>query len=842
MVRQDLLEVLIMVMIKATRMYFHTHGKVAVIISMLLLGDVPLEAEDGYRMPPQTIAALLDAAPTPATSLSPDKSRLLLLSRPAMPSIAEIAQPELRLAGLRINPRTNGPSRRSYFTDLILKSIADGSPTDQEEQSVSGLPKDGRIRNVRWSPDGSQVAFTITRDAGLELWSLEVASAHAVQLTPPIINDTYGAPYQWLPDNRTLITKCVLADRGLPPKAPQVPSGPIVQENLGTKSPAPTFQDLLQNTHDEELFDYYFTSQLAQVTVTGEFTKLGLPAIFKKAKPAPDGQHLLTETLHRPYSYLVRVTRFPVKIQVTDLAGKTQHKIADLPLAENIPISFGSVRTGPREVQWRADQPATLQWTEAQDGGDAGREAEIRDTLFTTAAPFHGQPVTLAKLALRYGGVEWGNDHLALVTEWWWSNRKLRTWIIDPSQPDLAAKLLFDRSFEDRYSDPGNPIMTSTPDGAQVILLTGNGTTAFYAGAGASPQGDRPFLDQMNFTTQQTKRIWQSEAPHFESVVDVIHPSEPTLLTRRESKTEPPNYYLRNLAQDSERALTSYPHPSPQLKNVQKELIRYQRADGVKLTATLYLPPDYKKEDGPLPLLMWAYPQEYKSADAAGQVTDSPYRFVRTHSHSPLLWLLHGYAVLDNPSLPIIGEGGVEPNDTYIRQLVSGAEAAVDEVVRRGVADRERIAIGGHSYGAFMAANLLAHSDLFRAAIARSGAYNRTLTPFSFQAEQRTFWQAPEVYSAMSPFMHADKVNEPILLIHGQADNNSGTFPMQSERYYNALKGLGATAKLVLLPHESHGYRARESVMHMAHEMTNWLDRYVKNAKPRQPSESRQED
>ncbi len=809
-------------------MIFHTPRKVAAVLTMALLGTAHLRAGEGYQMPPQAIADLLDAAPTPATSLGPDKKTLLLLARPALPSIAEVSQPELRLAGLRLNPRNCGPSRRSYFTQLTLKSIA-----DEVERPVEGLPPEARIRNVRWSTDGSRIGFTNTRDSGIELWVLEVTAARAKRLTQPIINDAYGAPYHWLPDNRTMIAKLVVEDRGQPPEPPQAPAGPVVQENLGLKSPVRTYQDLLQDPHDEELFDYYFTSQLALVTVNGKISRIGAPAIFGKAVPAPDGQYLFTETLHRPYSYLVQAPRFPTRLQITDLAGKTLRVIADLPLAENVPIAFGSVRTGPREAEWRADQPATLSWVVAQDGGDAGREAEIRDKLLELAAPFQSEPIVLTSLALRYGGVTWGNDQLALITEWWWPSRKVRTWVLNPAQAETPPTLLFDRSFEDRYSDPGYPITTANSYGAQVLLLTDSGTKAFYAGPGASAEGDRPFLDLLDFTTRQSERLWQSEAPYYENVVELLSPEQPILLTRRESQIQPPNYYVRDLGQKTDRALTHFPHPSPELKDVQKELIRYERADGVKLTATLYLPPGYQKSDGPLPMLMWAYPQEYKSADAASQVTDSPYRFVRTHSHSPLLWLLHGYAVLDDPSLPIIGEGGMEPNDTYVQQLVAGAQAAVAEVVRRGVADRERIAIGGHSYGAFMAANLLAHSDLFRAAIARSGAYNRTLTPFGFQAEQRTFWEAADVYFAMSPFMHADKVNEPILLIHGQADNNSGTFPMQSERFYNALKGLGATAKLVLLPHESHGYRARESVMHMAYEMTHWLDQYVKNAKPR---------
>jgi dipeptidyl aminopeptidase/acylaminoacyl peptidase len=515
--------------------------------------------------------------------------------------------------------------------------------------------------------------------------------------------------------------------------------------------------------------------------------------------------------------------------------------MADLPPAEEVPLGISAVPTGPREFSWRADAANTLCWAEARDGGDPKRPAEVRDVVSCLAAPFDAEPRVVAKTALRLDSVRWGSDRLALVSEWWWENRKTRTWVIDPSAPATEPVLLFDRSFEDRYSDPGAPVLRETPQGTRVLLTADGGRTIFLSGAGASPEGDRPFLDRLNLETRATARMFHSQPPHFELAAAVLDADRGVILTRRESATAPPNFFVRDLSAGIDRALTRFPHPQPQLLNVYKEQTRYERDDGVTLTGTLYLPPGTKPEHGPFPMLMWAYPQEFKSAAAAGQVTDSPHRFVRTSPSSPLLWLVHGYAVLDDPSPPIVGEGDAEPNDTYVTQLVAGAKAAVDEAVRRGVADRDRIAIGGHSYGAFMTANLLAHSDLFRAGIARSGAYNRTLTPFSFQAEERTFWQAPQVYMEMSPFTHAPTITEPILLVHGEADNNSGTFPMQSERFYASLKGLGGRARLVLLPHESHGYRARESLMHVAYETTRWLDKYVTTRPaPATPSTSTQ--
>jgi len=776
-------------------------------------------------MPPKTMADLVDARVMPAASVGPDRQWMLLMEQPSLPPISELAEPELRLAGLRINPRTNGPSRASYFCKLTLKHI-----DDRTERDIGNLPDGARIGYVSWSPDGKRVAFAVTGDAGIELWVAEVRRARAERLMTGRLNAACGSPFCWLSDSRTLICRIVPPDRGPAPEAPRVPAGPTIQENTGKKAPARTYQDLLKNPYDETLFEYYLASQVVRVAVDRASSAIGPAGLITRAQPAPDGRHVLVETLHRPFSYLVPLFRFPNRVEVWDLDGRVVHQVADLPLAEEVPIDFDAVPTGPRSFGWRADEAATLHWTEARDGGDPRAEADTRDRVFLLPAPFKAEPVPLMSLGMRTAHVAWGDEDLALVSESWWQTRRTRTWAVSPGRPQAEPRLVFDRSWEDRYSDPGRPLVQPTPNGTHVLLTANNGHTLFLAGPGACPDGDRPFLDEFDLATKKTRRLWQSEAPYYESPVQLLDHEKQRLLTFRESTTEPPNMFLRDLRANHVRQLTHFPHPAPQLKDLHKELIRYKRDDGVDLTATLYLPVGHKPDDGPLPMLMWAYPREYKSASVAGQVQDSPYRFIRIAPHSPLLWLTQGYAVLEGPTMPIVGEGDEQPNDTYVEQLVASARAAVEEVVRRGVADRERIAIGGHSYGAFMTANLLAHSDLFRAGIARSGAYNRSLTPFGFQAEERTFWEAPEVYFTMSPFMQAAKISKPLLLIHGAADNNSGTFPMQSERLYHALKGLGATARLVLLPHESHGYRARESVMHVLWEMTEWLDKYVKNA------------
>jgi len=565
------------------------------------------------------------------------------------------------------------------------------------------------------------------------------------------------------------------------------------------------------------------------VTLKGEVTPIGQPGIVWDFDPSPDGEYILVHTLHRPYSYIVPAGRFPMRIEVLDMNGRVLHEVADQPLRDEIPIARGSTYVGPRGVQWRSDAGAMLSWVEALDRGDAAAEADERDRIFLLDEPFTGVPEILMTLKLRFDDVLWRTGNLAVATEWWWETRTVRAWRVHPDAPKTEPSLLVDRSWEDRYNDPGKPVMAINEMGRNVLLTAEDGLDIYLIGDGASPEGDRPFLDAFDLNTGESTRLFRSEAPYYERPVALLDGVR-RILTRRESVDEVPNYFLRDLETGELTQITTFPHPTPQLLGIEKELITYEREDGLQLSGTLYLPADYDPDtEGPLPMVMWAYPREFKSADAAGQIDDSPYRFNRVGWWSPLLWLTQGYSVLDGPAMAIVGEGDEDPNDTYVSQLVSSAAAAVDEVVRRGVADRGRIAIGGHSYGAFMTANLLAHSDLFAAGLARTGAYNRTLTPFGFQSEDRTLWEAAEVYFEMSPFMHADKVNEPLLMVHGEADNNSGTFPMQSERFYSAIKGLGGTVRLVMFPHESHSYRARESLLHLLWETEEWLDRYVKS-------------
>ena len=795
------------------------------IIILCLLVLPSLSADEGYKMPPKAIADLVDAPVTPNVSLSPDKKHILILERSSLPSIEELSQPELRLAGLRINPFTNGRSRSNNYKSIIIQNIKSG-----KQKRVKGLPKNAKILNVIWSPNGKQIAMSVINVNQINLYLAEAKNGKAKLLINRPLNTIYGSSVYWLNDSKGLIIKGIVEDRSDVPKLNTVPNGPILQENLGKVSPARTYQDLLTSPYDEDLLDYYMSAQVFHVNIKGKMRKIGKPGIIRRAEPSPDGDYILMETIHRPYSYLVPIYRFPTLVQVLDSRGEIIQTLRDMPLAESIPIGRDAVRSGPRSFGWRSDVGSTIYYVNALDEGDPNADVSYRDELFSISPPFMStEAQSLVKLELRYSSVMWGDKNNALISARRWKERRTTTWHLDPL--NNKTRKIIDRSYEDRYNDPGSPMMEKNIFGRSVLALV-DGRKIFMSGNGASQDGDLPFVDEYDVITKQSKRLWRSEAPYYESGISIIDKKNNIILTRRESKDEPPNYMLRGLKDNSLNPVTQFEHPYPQMKNLYKEMLTYKRNDGIDLSATLYLPPGRKPSDGPLPLLVWAYPREFKTSKAASQVVGSPHRFFSINpassSSSALIMLSYGYAILMGATMPIIGEGDQEPNDSFIKQLVGSAQAAADIMVERNITTRDQIGIGGHSYGAFMTANLLAHSDIFQAGIARSGAYNRSLTPFGFQSEQRTFWEAPEIYFEMSPFMHAQKVNEPILLIHGEADNNSGTFPVQSKRYYHALKGHGATAKLVLLPNESHGYKARESVMHVLWETANWLDTYVK--------------
>jgi dipeptidyl aminopeptidase/acylaminoacyl peptidase len=831
---------------------------------------------------------ILEAPANPVTSISPNGQWVLVtISDPRTVTISDMADSAYYLAGskIRANPdfRIENIGIRSgtvygaagnvertlpipaggrigstewagnwvsMGNQLAYTTIANGKMAlDIYDPDDAGRVKHivapglaGKIRDLDWSRNAVHLAFTETTPAGTSLWVADVLAGQARRLTPPMLNFTTARGNivddpgcTWLDGLSPLVCRLWPANRGAPPKNAGVPEGVIVQESYGRSAPARTYEYLLQSPTDEALFDYYFTDQISLVGVNGKITPVGTPGIHARVTPSPNGKYLLVETIQRPYSYQVPMDVFPSRTEVWDLNGKVLREIRNSHIAEEAPSARDAVLPGIRSAEWRPDAPATLVMVEALDKGNPRNTVPKRDQVTLLSAPFTGAAVSFVQTEYRYGGITWVSPKTAFLTERLSRGARQRVWMIDPSAPNGGTpKLIWDRSTEDRYSNPGTWVYTLNPAANRYFpLRSTDGRYLYLRGSGASPEGDRPFLDRFDLTTGKSERLWQSVAPNYEQTLQVLDPVAARIITQRESSTDPPNVFARNLRDKSVIQVTKLGDPAPYFANVKSELITYTRPDGVKLSATLYLPPGYDKSQGRLPFFFWAYPREFQSADAASQLAGSPYEFKRPGRQNYLMLLMHGYGVLDGPTMPIVGMGGKEPNDSYVQQLVASAQAAVDKIVDMGVADRDRIGIGGHSYGAFMTVNLLAHSDIFRTGIAESGAYNRTLTPFGFQAEPRTYWEAPEVYNAMSPFNYANKIKAPVLLIHGQRDDNSGTFPIQSERLFAAIKGNGGDVRYIQLPLEPHGYTARETQRHLLWEYINWLDKYVKNAPPR---------
>lgn len=782
-------------------------------------------ADLGYQMPPKIMADLVDAPRRPGVTLSDNKQWLAILHRPGAPSISDLAQPEEKLAGLRINANVFGPSRSSGYTKIEIRSIS-----GDRVIPVDDLPE-GKVMSTSFSPDSKHLAYVVEDSAGLTLWSFNLEQEQSKRVADVYLNASLGGSrYLWKRDSSGFYTRITVANPMDRPSRSIATAEPIIQVTSGEKAAVRTYSNLLKTPYDAKLFEFLTTSQMVSISLNGKVQKLGRPAIYSRYSQSPDGNYLLVSQYQKPFSYLVPASRFPMLTEIWTPSGDLITQVADLPSGENIPKGFDSVIEGRRNIAWRGDLAATLFWAEAQDGGDMAADVDFHDAVYTWSAPFKSTPKLLQKVERRFAGIEWGNSNFAVIGDWRFSDRQYRAWKFSPDNPLAEKKLFQQRSYNDRYNDPGNFVTETNKYGVNVIKVSSDNTSVFLTGNGASPEGNIPFMDTFDFSNGEKQRLWQSEAPYYERIVATLDQSANKVLTLREAKTEQPNFFVRDLKNTTVNQFTQFPHPSPAFANVSKETIKYQRSDGVDLSGTLYLPPDYDKSQGPLPVLMWAYPLEYKDKAVASQVTDSPYEFVRVSYWGPLPHLSQGFAVFDDPKMPIIGADDNLPNDSFRQQLIDSAQAAVDVLVERGIADPDRIAIAGHSYGAFMVANLLAHSDLFAAGIARSGAYNRTLTPFGFQGEERSFWEGQSVYATMSPFFHAEKINEPMLMIHGKEDPNSGTFPMQSERMFAAMKGLGGNARLVMLPHEQHGYRARESLMHLLWEQQRWLDKFVAKA------------
>ena len=780
-----------------------------------------------YQTPSKEIHDLVDVSLAPSVVMDDAKDFMIFLYRDdAYKSIADLSSEELRLAGLRIDPKTNIGSRISYYNNLKVQDLRTDPVTLIQ---VRGLPNNAKLANIKFSPDQKKIAMTQTTSSGVEVWYVDLSTFVAKRLTEAKSNANLGQVIHWFKDSENLLVKMIPNNRlALINSKSAIPSGPTVSVSNGREAPNRTYQDLLKNKNDEHNFEQLALSELHKVSLKGSSVLWLAGAMYQDISFSPDGEYLMISAIKRPFSYLVPNSRFPSTRVIYTKEGNKVSKVAETPLIEDLPKGFMAVPSGRRNFGWRNDRPASLVFVNALDGGNPDTVVAFRDEVFQLEAPFDEMPVSMLKTQNRFSRIVWGNKNFAIAYDYWWNTRNKKTYLFNPSIPSEGIELLFDQNYQDLYNDPGSFITRKNKLGKQVLAI--KGSRAFLKGEGYSDEGQFPFLDEINLKSKTKNRLYQSQYKNkIERFID-FDVKKNQLLVRIESPSDYPNYFFRDFDRGELKQMTKFENPFIGIKDVHKEVISYKRADGLELSAILYLPVDYdQKKKEKMPMILWAYPREFKDQLSAEQKTSNPNAFTFPYYGSPIYWVTKGYVILDKASFPILGVGNKEPNDTFIKQLVGNAEAAIDAADALGYIDRNRVAVGGHSYGAFMVANLLSHTDLFAAGIARSGAYNRTLTPFGFQSEQRSYWEAPEVYYSMSPFMHADKMKTPLLLIHGEADNNSGTYPMQSMRYFNALKGLGSEARLVLLPKESHGYRAKESILHLLWEQDQWLEKYVKN-------------
>ena len=793
---------------------------------LIILARIIAQENLNYQQPPNEILNLVDVKLPPRVLMDENKKYMVCIYRDAFKTIKELSEKEMRLAGLRINPKTNIGSRTNYYKDIKIANLRRKKTVLRR---VRGLPTEPRLANFIWSPDQTSIAFTNTTFHGVELWVLNVSGGVVKKLTDANVNANLGDAVNWYQDGKSLLVKLVPGNREeITDSENVIPIGPRISSNDGKKAQNRTYQDLLKNRIDEHNFEQLALSEIHKVNLYGKKTLWQESDMYRNISFSPNGEFVMVTKIQKPFSYLVPYSRFPSKTIIYTKSGDTVRTLVEVPLIEDLPKGFMAVRKGKRNFSWRNDKPSSVYYSIALDEGDPENKVSFRDEIFQLDAPFQGAPLSLIKTENRYYKILWCNDSVAVANDYWWKNRNTKSYLFNPLNPSDEPQIISDRNYQDRYSDPGDFVENRNQYGRYVLALK-NGKI-FFLGDGFTEQGQFPFLDQLNINTLEKKRLYESEYTDRMETLQRYDIGKDELLVRIQSPTDYPNYYFRYLDKNKLDQITQFDNPFKGLQNVYKDVIKYKREDGLDLSATLYLPADYNQNiKEKLPMIMWAYPREFKDRSSASQTTQNPNKFTYPYWGSPIYWLTKGYVILDNVSFPILGIEDNEPNDDFRNQLVANAKAAIDAVDSMGFINKERVAIGGHSYGAFMVANLLSHSNLFAAGIARSGAYNRTLTPFGFQSEERNYWEAPEIYYQMSPFMHADKIKTPILLIHGEADNNSGTYPLQSQRYFNALKGLGVTTRLVILPKESHGYRAKESILHLLWEQDQWLEKYIKN-------------
>ena len=809
------------------------------------------QLQSSYIMPPAPITDYINRDKNLASldRISPGGNYFLIPSTTELSTAELMSQKIYRLAMLKVTPATNRELDHSTYGIYALKIF---SLKDKTSRQVK-LPPDSFFSDMVWSPDGKKIAFLAHLPNGTQVWIADAETGTAEALSDAPVMATIAARpqsgrssatpsrmLQWTSDG-SLVTLLVPSNRGAEPVLNPVPAGPIVRHSLDKPTPTRTLPFLLRTPHDADLFRYYTTAQPAILARGRAPQIIGAPAMYLSISVSPDGKYLLTDRIIEPFSYLVGYDAFPHQYEVMDIAGNILATVSKAPaeLALRRDGDAGGADL-PRDLAWRPDgKGLSFIMTEPRDKKAEGAQeaSERQERIMLLELPFAmDRAKVLVSSARRISEVSYSRDGryvFATLAERPRAGGKRLQDIAAydlTSEPPQAFVLAKGIDPEDVVNLPGTLMTRTTGNGIGYAAVSADGQAGFLESPGHKADfKPRPFIDRVIIRTGEKRRVFEGSADMYERPLAALDGDLTHLIVSRESSRKAPDSYLWTNEGFGEN-LTNNKDPYPDLTACKRIDFEFQRSDGVTVHGRISLPLNYK-EGTRVPAVFWDYPREYGTSEeyARGAITSrnnnayTPLSFLRWSD----LWLTQGYALVYT-DIPILGKATAY-NDNYLTHLLDSVYGAIRKLDQMGLIDMDRLGHGGHSYGAFATANLLAHSPFFKAGIAGDGAYNRTLTPMTFQQERRYFWEATTTYLEMSPFFYADQINAPLLMYHGGDDDNSGTYLIQSERMMQALTGLGKKAVLYIYPFEAHSPRCKETYLDIWARWIDWFDKYVKN-------------
>ena len=847
--------------------------------------------KESYATPPPELA---DAVLAPRhlnvtlSSVSPDKKWFVDEIGDGPVVMKTFSKPFHELGGVFIDHKANRARTLTIRNNAGIQLI---SATDGSRKPIQ-VPAGLRVSNATWSPDGTAIAYFGHAEDATHIYIADVASGKSRQLSKIPILATMVSSFEFTDNGRQIAAVVIPDGRAAMPTAPTAPTGPTVKLSDSAKNRLRTFPSLMSTPYEKDLLKWHATGQLALIDVKqGTVKKFGKPDMIRSVDFAPDGKYARVTRMVEPFSYDVPVNNFGSVEEVWDATGTSLVKLNERPLNLGVqddtqdPPAAGGGRgaqqnqQGRRELAWRADgQGLTYVEQEAapertgRRGGQAGDTADDQDAasaqrggrgapqppqrkdrVYQWTAPFtDATKKVIYEHPTRLSGHRFSPDMKVLFfSERAGQNTLDKAVYLDaPAQTYTLARYRAD----DIYVNPGSivGVRGAAPAGggrgggrggagaagSTPVLMSADSEHVFYQGTSYAKNpndvGPKTFIDKVAIKTGTKTRIYESDNTDvYERVSTIIDPDAGSFIVTREGPTEVPQQYL---VQNGQRlALTKNQDVTPDLTKMKLERFTVERPDGFKFRVTVNLPQNFIPGSRP-PALFWFYPREFADQDSYDRPdrTFNKNAFPNFGTRSMEFFTRLGYAVVE-PDSPIVGAQGAM-NDNYVHDLRTNLAVVIDELDKRGLADRHRLAIGGHSYGAFSAVNAMVHTPFFKAGIAGDGAYNRTLTPLGFQSERRDLWQAPHVYLGMSPFLYAQNMTGALLMYHGYADQNVGTDPDNSIRLYHALNGLGKTAALYMYPLEDHGPASRETLLVLWARWAAWLDKYVKNPQKAEPA------